>query len=119
MDEIQKLIQHNLRKRLFVGLHFPIAEEREMLRHIPDHLRYMEEHEDRVLMSGPFIAEGKVVDAGMTVLRVDNEAEARAFMDAEPLIRRGLRRYELRIWEVREGTLTIQARLSASKLALS
>jgi hypothetical protein len=39
-------------------------------------------------------------------------------MDNEPFIKRGLRRYELKLWELREGTLSIKTRLSATRFEL-
>lgn len=119
MQEISELIARNVRKRFYCAIHYPLAEQEEMLAAVPHHLRYMEEIEDMVFLSGPFIAEGKVVDMGFTVLRVASEEEAHAILREEPLIKTGLRRYELKFWEVREGTLTLSTKLSATEVALS
>jgi hypothetical protein len=73
----------------------------------------MEQHEDKIFLSGPFIKERALVDQGMTILHSDNEEEGAEFMRNEPLIKHGLRRFELRLWEVREGTVSI--RISAAK----
>jgi hypothetical protein len=48
------------------------------------------------------------VGDGMTILNVETEAQARELMDDEPLTRRGLRTYELRRWELREGRMVIE-----------
>ncbi len=118
-EEISELIALNIRKRLFVAFSYPLVSQDEMLQHVPEHLRYMEANEHKIFLSGPFIKEGQLVGEGMTVLRVDSEQDAHAFMRAEPLIKHGVRRYELKVWELREGALTFEAKLSRSKLFLS
>ena len=40
-------------------------------------------------------------------------------MQAEPLIKHGVRRYDLKVWEVREGSLSFETKLSRAKLILS
>jgi hypothetical protein len=73
----------------------------------------------RYFCLAPFIKDGRLVGEGLTVLRVDSEQDAHAFMQAEPMIKRGVRLYELKMWEVREGSLTFETKLSRSKLFLS
>jgi uncharacterized protein YciI len=111
--DILELIQPNLRKRLFVALNYPIKPEPEILPHVPEHLKYMTEHEDQVFLSGPFIKPGRLVDEGLIILKCDREDDAVEFMANEPLVKRGLRRFELKVWEIREGSLTV--RISAAK----
>jgi uncharacterized protein YciI len=118
-EEIRALIAPNIRKRLFVAFSYPAAPQDAMLPYVPEHLRYMEAHEDKIFLSGPFIKEGQLVGEGLTILRVNSEDDAHAFMQAEPLIKHGVRRYELKVWEVREGSLTFEAKLSRAKLVLS
>lgn len=117
-DDIRRLVEPNLRKRLYVAFSYPVASVEETMPHIPEHIHYLIEHEDKVFLSGPFVTEGHVVGEGMTVLYASSEKEAAAFMDDEPFIRRGLRRYELKLWELREGTLSIKTRLSATRFEL-
>ena len=116
-ETLPKMIQLNLRKRLYVAFSYPVASQEEMLPRVPEHLTYMEQHEDKMFLSGPFIKEGALVHQGMTSLHTDNEEEAAEFMRNEPLIKHGLRRFELRLWEVREGTLSV--RISAAKCQAS
>jgi uncharacterized protein YciI len=116
--EIQRLVEPNLRKRLYVAFSYPVASVEETMPFIPEHIRYLLEHEDKVFLSGPFVTEGHIVGEGMTVLYAESEKEAAAFMDNEPFILRKLRRYELKLWELREGTLSIKTRLSASRFDL-
>jgi uncharacterized protein YciI len=119
IEEIQELIAPNLRKRLYAAFSYPIVTQEEIIPHIPEHLRYMTAHEEKVFISGPFIREGQLVGEGLTILLTDNEAEAAAFMQNEPFVKRGLRRFELKLWEMREGTLTIKTRLSNSSFSLT
>jgi uncharacterized protein YciI len=118
-EEISELIAPNIRKRLFVALSYPAASQEKMLPYVPEHLRYMEAHEDKIFLSGPFVVEGQLVGEGLTILRVESVDKAHAFMEAEPLIKHGVRRYELKLWEIREGSLSFVAKLSHAKLFLS
>jgi hypothetical protein len=45
--------------------------------------------------------------------------EARRAMEDEPLIKRGLRTFELRKWDLREGRMTISLNASTSTYSLS
>jgi uncharacterized protein YciI len=85
-----------------------------MLSFVADHLRYMNDLEDRGLLfaSGPFVQEGGVVGDGLTILNTSDEAEARRLMENEPLTKRGVRSFELRKWELREGMIPIRLYLS-------
>lgn len=118
MDEIQQLIKPNLRKRLYVAFSYPVVPVEEIVPHIPEHLRYMMEFEDQVFLSGPFIAEGQLVGEGMTVLHASSAEEAARFMENEPFIKRGLRRFELKLWELRAGTVSIRTKLSDTRFDL-
>jgi uncharacterized protein YciI len=118
-EAINELITPNIRKRLFVALRYPAASQEQMLPYVPEHLRYMEANEDKIFLSGPLIKEGQLVGEGLSVLRVDSEHDAHALMQAEPLIKHGVRRYELKVWEVRQGSLSFETKLSRAKLILS
>ena len=54
-----------------------------------------------------------------SVTDTDNEEEAAEFMRNEPLIKHGLRRFELKIWEIREGTLSVRISAARSQGSLS
>lgn len=95
---ILELMKPNLKRRLFVALNYPVKPEAEIVPYVPEHLKYMAAHEDKVFLSGPFIKPGRLVD--------------------EPLVKRGLRRFELNVWEIREGTLTIRISAATSKFSL-
>jgi hypothetical protein len=116
--EIRDLMASSLRKRVCIAFSYPTAAQEEMLPHVSEHLRYMAAHEDEILMSGPIIKEGRIVGEGITVLLTDSEGKAAEFMRNEPLIRRGLRRFDIKMWELREGTLNVAVKLSESKFTL-
>jgi uncharacterized protein YciI len=116
--EIQELITPNLRKRLYVALSFPNVPQEEMVRYLPEHLRYMAAAEERIFLSGLLIRPGQLVGEGLTVLNAESVAEATEFMRNEPLIHHGLRRFELKLWEVREGTMTFATKLSQRRFGL-
>lgn len=118
IKQIQELIAPNLRKRLYVAFSYPIVPQDDIVPHIPDHLRYMAANEDKVFISGPFVKEGQLVGEGMTIIHTDSEVKAAEFMRGDPFVQRGLRRFELKLWEMREGALTLQARLSESAFRL-
>jgi uncharacterized protein YciI len=118
IKEIQGLIAPNLRKRLYVAFSYPTVPQEEIIPHIPEHLRYMTAHEDEIFISGPFMREGQLVGEGMTILLTDSGVKAAEFMRNEPFVKLGLRRFELKLWELREGTLTVATRLSESGFAL-
>jgi len=59
------------------------------------HAEYTHGHFEagKILIYGPVMAAGGAF--GMAVFEVDDEAEARGIMDADPTVRAGLNRYEL------------------------
>jgi uncharacterized protein YciI len=116
--EIRELITPNLRRRLYVALSYPNVPQEEMVPYLSEHLRYMAAVEDKVFLSGPFIRRGQLVGEGLTILNAESVADATEFMRNEPLVRRGLRRFDLRLWELREGTMTFSTKISQSKFAL-
>jgi uncharacterized protein YciI len=116
---ILELIKPNLKKRLFVALNYPTKPEPDIIPHVPEHLKYMAEHEDMVFLSGPFIKSGRLVDEGLIILNTDREEDALEFMSNEPLVKRGLRRFELKVWEIREGSLTVRVSAATSRCSLA
>ena len=119
-DEIAALLAPMLKKTLFVALSRAVASAETMRPFVADHLRYMNGLEARgaLFASGPFVQPGVLVGDGLSILNTSDEAEARRWMDDEPLIKRGLRSYELRQWELREGRITIALNLSRSAVHL-
>ena len=119
-DETAALLAPMLKKTLFVAMSRAVASAEAIRPFIADHLRYMNALEARgaLFASGPFVQPGVVVGDGLSILNTTDEADARSWMDDEPLIKRGLRTYELRRWELREGRITVALSLSRSAVDL-
>jgi len=119
-EKIAELLKPMLKKRLFVALSKAIARPEDMLPFVADHLAYMDRLEDegKLFASGPFIQQGVLVGDGLTILQTSTIEEAHELMQAEPLIQRGLREFDLRPWELREGRMTITLNVSTSGFRL-
>ncbi len=119
-EKIAELLKPMLKKRLFVALCKATARPEESLPLVADHLAYMVqlENEGKLFASGPFIQEGVLVGDGLTILQTSTIEEARALMQDEPLIQRGLREFDLRPWELREGRMTITLNASTSSFRM-
>jgi uncharacterized protein len=118
--KIAELLKPMLKKRLFVALSKAVARPEQMLPFVAEHLEYMNqlENEGKLFASGPFIQEGVLVGDGLTILQTTTLEEARALISAEPLIKRGLREFDLRPWELREGRMMITLNSSTSSFRL-
>ncbi len=117
---VAELLAPMLKKTLFVAINHVAAQGSEIEPFVGDHLAYMNalEADGRPWASGPFIQEGVLVGGGLTILSTATIEEARKAMEEEPLIKRGLRTFDLRKWELREGRMTITLHASASKYSL-
>ncbi len=117
---IADLLAPMLKKTLFVAISHAVAPADLMVPHVAEHLAYMNalEAEGRLWASGPFVKDGVLVGDGLTILSVATIEEARQAMDEEPLVKRGLRRFDLRRWELREGRMTITLNASTSSYTL-
>ena len=116
------LLARMLRKTLFVSLNrlVAVAPASEIAPFVADHLAYMNklEAEGHLWASGPFIEDGVLVGDGLTILSTPTIEEAERVMKDEPLIKRGLRKFELRKWELLGGRMTITLNASTSKHSL-
>ena len=119
-DETAALLAPMLKKRLSVGISHAVASADAIRPFIADHLRSMNALEARgaLFASGPIVQPGVVVGDGLSILNTTDEAEAQRWMDDEPLIQRGLRTYDPRRWELREGRITVALSLSRSAVEL-
>jgi uncharacterized protein len=119
-NAVAELLAPMLRKTLFVALNRVIAPASEIAPFVADHLVHMNQMEADGLLwaSGPFIEEGVLVGDGLTILSTPTMEEAESLMKQEPLIKRGLRKFELRKWELREGRMTITLDASTSQYSL-
>jgi uncharacterized protein len=119
-DAVAELLAPMLKKTLFVAINRVAAPASEIVPFVADHLAYMNslEADGRLWASGPFLQEGVLVGDGLTILSTATMEEARQAMEEEPLIKRGLRTFELRRWELREGRMTVTLRASTSSYSL-
>lgn len=119
-DKVARLLKPMLKKRLFVALNKAAASQEQMLPFIADHLEYMNrlESEGKLFASGPFIQEGVLVGDGLTILRTGTLEEARKLMQEEPLVKRGLRKFDLHVWELREGRMTFHMNASTTSFQI-
>jgi uncharacterized protein len=114
--KVTELLKPMLKRRLFVALNKALVSSEEMAPYVAEHLEYMNELEKagRLFASGPFVQEGILVADGLTILNTSTLDEARALMLAEPLVKRGLREFQLHTWELREGRMTVTLNASTS-----
>lgn len=71
--------------------------------HLPAHRAYLAQLDaaGTLVLSGPFTDRR----GGMVMIRAESEEAARAIAEADPLVRAGVDRYELRHWRVTGGNL--------------
>jgi uncharacterized protein len=117
---VAELLAPMLKKTLFVAINRVAAPAGAIEPFVAEHLAYMNalEAQGKLWASGPFIEEGVLVGDGLTILSTGTIEEARRAMEAEPLIKRGLRTFELRKWELREGRMDVSLRASVSRYSL-
>jgi uncharacterized protein len=117
--KVAELLRPMLKRRLFVALNKALVSSEAMAPHVAEHLEYMNDLENsgKLFASGPFIQEGILVGDGLTILNTSTLDEARALMLAEPLVKRGLREFQLHTWELREGRITVTLNASSSGFA--
>lgn len=116
-EKIEQMIKPMLRMQLYVALTQPLKPVDEILPFMPDHLEYMIQLENAGVLfaSGPFVEENLPVGQGLTIIRANDLEQAQHYMDEEPLIKNGLRRYELFQWELREGRFGLELNFATGK----
>jgi uncharacterized protein YciI len=92
---------------------------RDLAPHLAEHLDYLIalEAEGKIFASGPMNLPGS--GDGMTVLKVESDAEARAIAEADPLVTKAGRTFTLHPWTVNEGQLTLTVSFSKMRLSAS
>lgn len=114
-EEIQGLTAPMLKRVLYVVLNTPVKPMSELMPFLPEHLRYMIDLEKRGLLfaSGPFLAgEDLLPGAGMTILRAGSLEEAQELAGEDPFYKNGLRTFEVRSWQLNEGSFTVTVNYS-------
>jgi uncharacterized protein len=119
-QETAALLAPMIKRPLWVVLNARKASSSDMEPYATEHLHYMNKLEEQGLLwaSGPFIEPGVVVGDGLTIFNVAEEADVHRLMAEEPLVKRGLRGYSVRKWELREGKISIDLFLSQSRFSL-
>jgi uncharacterized protein len=115
-EEVAELPKPVLKKRLFVALTKTIARPEDLVPFVAEHLAHMSQLEGtgRLFASGPFVQEGILAGDGLTNPQTMTIEDADALIQADPLIQRGLRQFDLRPWELREGRMTITLNASST-----
>jgi uncharacterized protein YciI len=112
--------QKLLAKQLYLVMSAPIDGLESVLEVADEHIDYQRDLEERGIMfaAGPLatIDEQHWEGEGAFFYRADNFAAAKAIADADPMHRKGARRYEIRLWLLNEGNLGIDVLLSQNAL---
>ena len=109
-EKANGLIARMLQKRLYVVLTTPLKPPSELAPVLPEHLEYMIGLEKKGVLfaSGPFLAGEQVAPgSGMTILRASSLEEAKATAEQDPFYVSGLRTFEIREWQLNEGSYTL------------
>lgn len=119
-QQVDAFLDRTIRKRLWAVISHVNADAAAIQPHVDEHLEYMAklEQEGSLWASGPFVVPGVLVGDGLTILRASSEEDARALMSEEPLTKLNLRTYEVHLWELREGRITIELNASTGAAVL-
>jgi uncharacterized protein YciI len=111
-DELQSRM---LQKVFYAVLTTPLRPMSELATLLPEHLTYMIDLEKRGILfaSGPFLADEHIqTGAGMTILRASSREEAEAIAREDPFNKSGMRTFEIRAWQLNEGSFTVTVNYS-------
>lgn len=116
-ERIRQLTQ-NMWKRKFYAV-FWDGKGADLAPLLADHLQYMIdlERQGKLFGSGP-LDFGKGSD-GLTILRVDSEAEARAIAQNDPFVKNGVRGFTIRDWTVMEGSFSVNVKFSDRSIEIA
>jgi uncharacterized protein YciI len=85
---------------------------------LPDHIDYLLDLERRGILfaSGPMHeADGTRTKYGMSVVRAASWDDAVAIAENEPFVKRGLRSYQILVWELNEGSISLEVLLGVGE----
>ena len=106
-DELQRRM---LQKVFYAVFTTPLRPMSELATVLPEHLEYMIDLEKRGILfaSGPFLADEHVqAGTGMTIIRASSREEAEAIARQDPFNKSGMRSFEIRAWQLNEGSFTV------------
>ena len=114
MSELQEkadeLTARMLQKQFYVVLTTALKPMSELATLLPEHLEYMIGLEKKGVLfaSGPFLAGERVKPgSGMTIIRASSMEEAKATAEEDPFNASGMRTFEIREWQLNEGSYTL------------
>ena len=109
-DKANELSTHMLQKRLYVLLTTPLKPMSELATILPEHLNYMIDLDKRgfLFAYGQFLTGEQVAPgSGMTIIRASSLEEADAIARQDPFNASGMRAFEIREWQLNEGSYTL------------
>jgi len=109
-EHVQELTRKMWRKKFFAIIWE--GRDADLRSHLVAHLEYMIglEREGKLFASGPLDL-GRSSD-GLTVVRVDTIAEARAIALNDPFVINGIRSFRIREWILMEGSFAVTVNFS-------
>ena len=123
-DEYKTIAQErgSLAHELYVVFSEPAAPPEQMKEHLPGHLAYQAEQEKigSLVMAGPMSdPSGELMEGvGMIIYRAESLDAARELAQNDPMHSSGTRPFSIRRWLVNEGSITLNAKLSAHSITL-
>jgi hypothetical protein len=116
-ERVRQLTQNMWKKKFYAV--FWQGRDADLVPLLPEHLEYMIgiERDGKLFGSGP-LDFGKSSD-GMTILRVDSEAEARAIAERDPFVVNGVRGFSIREWTVMEGSFSVRVKFSDRSIEIA
>lgn len=94
----------------------------ELLPHLEDHLAYLQrlEREGKLFAAGPFLDDhDRFAGPGMLIYRADSREAAAELAAGDPFHARGLRTFEIRPWQMNEGTILVRLAYSTGRFELT
>jgi uncharacterized protein YciI len=86
---------------------------------LPEHLDYLLDLEQRGILfaSGPMHErDGSRTKYGLSVVRAASWEDAVAIAENEPFVKRGLRTYSILVWELNEGSISVEVLLGVGQV---
>jgi uncharacterized protein YciI len=116
-EKVQELTQGMWRKKFFAIVWE--GHDADLRPHLVEHLEYMIalEREGKLFASGP-LDFGKGSD-GLTVVRTETVAEARAIALNDPFVVNGVRSFQIREWTIMEGSFGVGVNFSDRSIKIS